>query len=300
MEPVDKNFLNQNGLEVVRALGSGGYGTVYLVRSQKYNQDFALKQIHKQINITQESEMLSQLDCPNIVRLYGTYTYGNCKYLLEEYCPKTIQDDIITKKAFSKKEIVLFMKGVLNALDFCHSHNISHGDIKPSNFLIDQYGRIKLCDFGLSLGHVDSELCDNYSGSLAFMAPEILVKKPYNRFLSDIWSFGVAFYMIVTKQLPWKGNTKQKLIQSIAYDKIHMKSIKDPQIASVIEKCLQRDPTKRPSPNDLLKHPLFQISDSHISKSILVSTKKVNTYSKLSHCLIKKPIISASRSVAKI
>ena len=299
MEPVDKEFLKENGLEIVKALGSGGYGTVYLVKSQKYNQEFALKQIHKQINITQESEMLSRLDCPNIVRLYGTYTFGNCKYLLEEYCPKTIQDEINDKKHFKKYEIVFFMKGVLNALDFCHSHNISHGDIKPSNFLIDNYGRIKLCDFGLSIGHIDSQLCDNYSGSLCFMAPEVLAKKPYNRFLSDMWSFGVAFYMIITRQVPWRGNSKKQLVQSIAFDKIHLGIIKDHQLASIIEKCLQRDPTKRPSPGELLKHPLFQLSEP-ISKTLLVTSKKNGTYSKFSRCLIKKPIITTSRSTPKI
>ena len=293
LHDVDDAFLAQNGLEMVQSLGSGGYGCVYLVKSQKYNQYFALKQIYKDTQISQESEVLSHLDNPNIVRLYGSYFHDGCRYLIEEYCPKTIQDDMNQLKTFTKQELVFYMKGVLTALDFCHTHNVSHGDIKPSNFLLDSYGRVKLCDFGLSLRADNSELCDLYCGSLAFMAPEILHKKPYNRFSADIWSFGVSFYYMATGRLPWRGTTKSTVVSSIIYDDIKFDNIADPQIASLLKSCLVKDPSKRPTPNELLNTPLFQHSDTVRQRHSMIGSKLTQNHSKLSHPIIKRPVISS-------
>ena len=255
---VDKEFLEQKGLEFVENIGSGGYGSVSLVYSTQYKMQFALKKMHKRNEEDTEVQMLSALDCPNIVRLYKYFYFKGYLYLLMEYCPKSFNNFIREKRVFSRDQIIMYMKDALMAISYCHQKNISHGDIKPSNFLLDQNGRLKLCDFGLAMENWQES--HSFCGSPLFMAPELFRHEPYDSFKADVWSFGVSFYWIITKTSPWRGTSKAAILNSICNSSIDFTKIHDFEIAKVLHACLRRDPYSRPSVEELLKLPIFQHS----------------------------------------
>ena len=139
-------------------------------------------------------------------------------------------------------------------------------------------------------------MCDLYCGSLPFMAPEILFKKPYNRFAADIWSFGVAFYFMATGRLPWKNRNRGDLISSIVYDNIDFSRLEDEQISTILQSCLIRDPSKRATPSQLLSSPLLACPQVLKSKPNIIASKIMHSYSRITKPFIKKKQIGKSNS----
>ena len=154
-------------------LGNGSYGSVHLVFSKQYNQCFALKKIPFKEFQKVEVDSLAILNHNNIVRLYKYYIVNDYVYLLLEYCPFAVDKLIEEKTILHPHDCISYAYGLLQGLDYCHSKNLAHGDIKPSNFLIDSFGRIKITDFGMAMFKKANGLCDKYSGCFIFMAPEL-------------------------------------------------------------------------------------------------------------------------------
>ena len=151
-----RRTLAEHGYDFKKELGRGGFATVVLVRSQRYDMDFAAKVIQHEgpLNGTVEAEITSLRDLahPNIICLSDWFTNGHHVYLILEYCPNGSLQDILNKNKNLTEPIARsYFRQIVSALSYCHEHGVAHLDIKPANILIDVYGRMKLADFGLSL-----------------------------------------------------------------------------------------------------------------------------------------------------
>lgn len=149
---------------------------------------------------------------------------------------------------------------LLLAMSYLHQHGIIHRDIKPENILIDRLGRIRLCDFGLSI-KTFQEKPRSIVGTLDYMAPELLEgDTSYSTSLCDrldIWSIGVLTYECITGKSPFRGKNEKDVMQRIkdvAYDET---LVTDPLVLDFIRKCLQKDPALRPTVQQLLHHKLL-------------------------------------------
>ena len=220
MFQIDKT-LDEHGYKLENKLGRGGYASVYRVKSEKYACDFVVKvQKHKgDVPIDKENEIraLISLNHPNILCMYEYFADDHYLYLILEYCSGGSLADLVRNHGPLRGEQLTYVcRKVTEGLIACHEAHIAHRDIKPANILIDQYGRPKLSDFGLSDVYEQGSLLKSRAGSLAFLAPEVLRRSEgHDPFKADIWALGVTFYYIATGHLPWKTENTLAMQDSI-------------------------------------------------------------------------------------
>lgn len=163
---------------------------------------------------------------------------------------------------FSEEVIVYILREILSALFHMHKNNQIHRDLKPLNVMLTTDGKIKLGDFGLAAQLVNDEYYQKeIKGTPKWMAPEILITKPYNE-LTDIWSLGIIAYELAIGQNPYQGMTLNRIMYTAKNSPAP--KIKDSQgkfssefLDFVNNKCLVKNPAKRADCYDLLAHPLL-------------------------------------------
>jgi len=242
-----------NGYVFNKEIGVGGFSTVYLVRSVKFEMDFVAKVIHKKLSNTDiawksyltETTNLCKLDHPNIIRLYEAFPNEDSLIIILEYCPGgSLLDLVRNKGVISEKELFSLMVQVVDAMIHLTKCGIVHHDIKPQNILLDPFNRPKLADFGLS-SKAGSDKSHLYQGTWTFLAPEVIKKTPYDPIPADIWSLGVTMFFCLTGRLPFLGTTVKELETSIVSGYFEMPSNISSDCSLLIRGMLQIVPSKR-------------------------------------------------------
>ncbi|EAY18943.1 CAMK family protein kinase [Trichomonas vaginalis G3] len=168
------------------------------------------------ISYKREVESLVQFDHPHIVKVYDVFSSETEMFIILEYCSGGSLESIVKSgKKITPKALFQYSKEISDAIYYIHSNGYEHCDIKPSNILLDQFGRIKLADFGLCCPCDDTTTKKQYCGSLSFMSPESLVGKSCDPFKNDVWAFGVTLYYIIKRKLPFKGDNLPDLLRDI-------------------------------------------------------------------------------------
>lgn len=266
MDGSELEFLESNNIVYQNVIAHGGFGTIYLVFSLQYQQFFALKKIPENRFNKAEIDCLMEIVHPNIISLYKYYTFNYHIYLLMEYCPYDLYNLLKREQSICDEQLKRYCYDILQGIKACHDRNISHSDIKPSNFLIDKYGRIKVCDFGLSVMSYDCNSCQIFRGTMYYMAPEILLQKSYNAIKADIWALGVTFYYLSTQTYPFFGNNRKELIKEVTTGLLPIFKVHNSGLRQVITACLQMDPNNRPSVDELLELPYFESIRANIAR----------------------------------
>ncbi len=207
--------------ELVRRLGRGGMGIVYLARraDQEFEQRVALKVIKRGMDSEEivarfryERQILANLDHPNIARLYdGGTTSDGLPYFAMEYVEgEPIRGYCADRRLGTRERLGLFL-AVCDAVQFAHQNLVVHRDLKPANILVTPEGTVKLLDFGIAklLGAAPSPLTQMPGvGPLTpeYASPEQLRGEPVTT-ASDVYSLAVLLYQLLTGQLPYGGDT---------------------------------------------------------------------------------------------
>jgi serine/threonine protein kinase len=251
------NTLNDHGYELRAIIGSGGYAECYEVFSSQYQEHFVCKTISllgtnsnaKKRSFEKELIALSTMTHPNIVKIYQTFQTDSHLFLILEYCKNGDMDKFIRYRGPIKdtRKLFNFVHGILCALCFIEERGIAHKDIKPSNILLDTYGRPKLADFGLAEFTDKNKLCEDYNGSLVFVAPEVLSQKPYDPMKADIWSFGVTLYFFCTSRYPFACNEREALKKAIRAGTFDIPRNMNKTMRKLITGCIQTIPENRTS-----------------------------------------------------
>ena len=173
-----------------------------------------------------------------------------------------------TRDSISEKEAVLVLYQLLKALDYIHSMDIIHRDVKLENLLIDKDHKIKLCDFGWCSDARDNKrniLCGTYE----YMAPEV-VKSQYYGCKVDIWSLGVVAFELIHKHSPFKSPDREVLLSNITRGNYYIDSSVTEIYSSFIRSCLEVNPINRSSASELLQHPIFDdVKHNMLSRSTI-------------------------------
>lgn len=212
-KPLKKGQLIHNRYRILSKIGEGGMGIVYKVEDRliRNSDPLALKLISldklvdsEMINFFKhEFLLLTELKHPNLAKVYDFGAYESDYFFTSEYiegvelfeytedCSIDILYDLIVQ--------------VARALDYIHSHGYIHNDIKPSNIMVTSDAQVKLIDFGIvSTENFVQE--NSFMGSINFVSPEKVVGKKVDR-RSDLYSLGVTLYYIVTRELPFSGDS---------------------------------------------------------------------------------------------
>ena len=242
-----KETLRMHRYEYRDQVGAGGYGTVFLVWSMKYNELFVAKRIPIKATdgITSEVESLMNLQHPNIINMYEYWVEDNVLYIILEYCPNgSLKDVLKATGPLTPQQLWQTCKDITAAIEFCHSNNIVHRDIKPANLLIDKYNRIKLCDFGLSAQ--GDALVNAQIRSPAYMSPEALSgRKNVDQFKCDIWALGVTFFELATGVLPWASRTFQDMRREILSGLQSHPKLRDYSLVKLLKQMMDLNPESR-------------------------------------------------------
>lgn len=247
---------------VIRQIGSGGMGQVYLAQNRDINQLVAIKSLHPQYannaalraRFKQEAEMLSSLNHPNIVKFLNYVENANGVFLIMEYVEGDTLEDFINKKngLIVEKRAYPMMCEILDAFSYAHHRGIVHRDIKPSNIFLNKDGQIKVMDFGIA--QILSETGDDSSkqrmGTPEYMSPEQVYGHTVDQ-RSDIYSLGILFHQMLTGRAPYDSTTLSEL-------EIKRRVISDPLprlktyypyisegLQKVVDKATDKDPKHR-------------------------------------------------------
>ncbi|OHS94648.1 CAMK family protein kinase [Tritrichomonas foetus] len=238
-------------------IGSGGFAAVYIITSIKFETKFVAKVILPQSknmlsaweSFDSEVNSLLKLDFPNIIRLYDHFTENGYFFLILEYCSHgSLYDEVRECGPLTGVRLLSVCQQLIAAVYNAHSNNIAHRDIKPHNILFDEFGRVKLADFGISVSTDNNDIIKNYKCSPAFAAPEVLKKEPHDFFKADLWSLGVTLYFATTGQLPFKYHEPHQMVRVISQVGINITRTMMPSyIFDIIKNLLIYDPAERGS-----------------------------------------------------
>jgi serine/threonine protein kinase/tetratricopeptide (TPR) repeat protein len=251
--------------EIVKLLGEGGMGQVYLAYDQRLARNVAIKVYSTDsyrnrdqlVRFIREARAASALNHPNICTVYEIDPEHEPPYIAMEYVEGRSLADIIANRRIGVEQAIDIMIQVGDGLAKAHEAGIVHRDIKPENIIISESGVAKLVDFGIAkkvLASADDRTERRLShagmiiGTISYMSPEQARGKEVDA-RSDIWSMGVIFYELLTGELPFKGETPGDIISEILRSdppsaKTHDSRISE-EINRVIVKTLAKEKDER-------------------------------------------------------
>jgi formylglycine-generating enzyme required for sulfatase activity len=231
---------------VIRVLGQGGFGRVYLAHDTELDREVAIKVPRRtdtarlvDVGIyLREARTLARLSHPHIVPVYdvGRTPDGQC-YVVSKYMDGGDLAGRLSQGRPSFAESAELVAAVCEALHYTHIHDLFHRDIKPANILLDAQGVPYLADFGLALRDEDLGIGAGYVGTSAYMSPEQARGEAHRvDGRSDIFSMGIVFYELLTRRRPFRGRSPREIRQQI----IHAEPRPPRQIDDTIPAELER------------------------------------------------------------
>jgi len=213
--------------QVLRAIGRGGMGTVWLCRDEVLGREVAVKQIGalpgesatETKRAMREARSAASVNHPNAVAVYDVVDHDGGPWLVMEYVEgETLADEISRDGRLSPQRVAEIGAQLAGALARAHERRIVHRDIKPGNVLIDKAGRPKISDFGIARGHGDEQLTQVgfITGTPGYLSPE-LARGGDPHSASDVWALGATLYAAVEGQTPYEPRSNPiALLRAIA------------------------------------------------------------------------------------
>ncbi|XP_069751553.1 ribosomal protein S6 kinase alpha-1 isoform X2 [Narcine bancroftii] len=242
--------------ELLKVLGQGSFGKVFLVRKIKVpdsGQLYAMKVLKKatlkvrdRVRTKLERDILVDVNHPFIVKLHYAFQTEGKLYLILDFLRG---GDLFTRLSkevmFTEEDVKIYLAELALALDHLHSLGIIYRDLKPENILLDEEGHIKLTDFGLSKEAVDHEKkAYSFCGTVEYMAPEVVNRRGHTH-SADWWSYGVLMFEMLTGSLPFQGKDRKDTMTLILKAKLGMPQFLSPEAQSLLRALFKRNPANR-------------------------------------------------------
>ena len=266
--------------EMLDDLGEGIFGSVKLGVEKKTKERVAIKIIKKKKAKPSDIELVrTEIDImklchhPNVVHLLDHFENADYIFIVMEYIRGGRLTDYMKEKKFhfSEKRAAEIIYEIAIGVKYLHKYGIIHRDLKPDNIMLTESndkGHIKIMDFGLSKILGKKEKTSDGFGTLTFVSPEVLIRKPYNKEI-DIWSIGVILYLILSGDLPFddEEDDEQKIAKSIVYNEVEFPSKKfgnkSKEVIELIKRCLTKEPKDRIKIDEIIKSDWIQSNIIH-------------------------------------
>jgi serine/threonine-protein kinase len=229
--------------QILKTLGSGGFGTVYLVRDTWIDKKLAIKVPHKQNGefdeLLREPRLLAALDHANIVSIVTAEKAADYFFIVMEFVEgESLEARIQRDKGVDLPTATDFSRQIAAAVDYAHRQGVLHRDLRPGNVLVTPEGRIKITDFGTSRFLEVSDRASTIIGSPPYMAPEQFEGRAV--FASDVYSIGVIMYEMMTGVLPYFSANPRQLEKMAASGRFVRPRDHNRAIPSEIEEIIVR------------------------------------------------------------
>nr|XP_056712645.1 serine/threonine-protein kinase Nek5 [Euleptes europaea] len=287
--------------EIVKKIGEGAFGKVFLARGKEDNQQCVIKEVNltkmprKEKESSQEEvALLAKMKHPNIVAFYSSLQEKNKLFIIMEYCNG---GDLMKKikqqrgMLFEEDKILDWFVQISLGLKHVHDRKILHRDVKAQNIFLSNNGMIaKLGDFGIARTLSDTmEFACTCVGTPYYLSPEICENCPYNN-KTDIWSLGCVLYELCTLKHPFEGTNIHQLMLRICRGHFVPVSTKySYDLRTLISQLFKTAPRNRPSINSILRKPFLEKRiKKHLSPKVMEE--------EFSHTVIhrKRPLASVS------
>ena len=262
--------------QVLREIGRGGMGVVYLARDARLERDVAIKALPEDLakdpvgleRFEREARAIAGLSHQNIAGIYGIEEQDGAKYLILEYIDGLTLADRLDAGPLPLEEAMQVAVQIAAGIEAAHETGIIHRDLKPANIKIDTDDLVKILDFGLARADEGSSSTgmsfdgptihqDNPQppptmegmilGTAAYMSPEQARGRRVDK-RTDIWAFGVILYEMLVGSNPFKGETATDSIGAVIHKDIDLSKLPSGTPSSVhhvLTRCLERDKSKR-------------------------------------------------------
>jgi serine/threonine protein kinase len=257
---------------VLQKIGAGGMGVVYQGLDTHLDRLVALKILpqesvadsERRRRFAQEAKAASALNHPNIITVYDIDNADGVDFIAMEYVEGRTLEQLIGRHGMPLKQALAYATQIADAMSKAHAAGIIHRDLKPTNIMITGDDQVKILDFGLAklvaMGGLEdgalaaSTLSETLTkegrllGTAAYMAPEQAEGKPVDA-RSDIFSFGLVLYEMLTGRRPFRGDTKMAMITAMLHEEPTPPRQIVPELPAEVERvvmrCLRKDPQRR-------------------------------------------------------
>ncbi|XP_069343879.1 ribosomal protein S6 kinase alpha-2 isoform X2 [Eulemur rufifrons] len=263
--------------ELLKVLGQGSYGKVFLVRKVKGSdagQLYAMKVLKKatlkvrdRVRSKMERDILAEVNHPFIVKLHYAFQTEGKLYLILDFLRG---GDLFTRLSkevmFTEEDVKFYLAELALALDHLHGLGIIYRDLKPENILLDEEGHIKITDFGLSKEAIDHDKrAYSFCGTIEYMAPEVVNRRGHTQ-SADWWSFGVLMFEMLTGSLPFQGKDRKETMALILKAKLGMPQFLSVEAQGLLRALFKRNPCNRlgagiDGVEEIKRHPFFVTVD---------------------------------------
>jgi tetratricopeptide (TPR) repeat protein len=270
---------------ILKTLGQGGMGEVYLAADEKLDRRVALKTVPRELaddpirrkRFERESKVLAALNHPNIVTVHAIEEAGGHSFLVMELIEGTTLSGRIPYGGMEDPEVLGLAVPIAEAVAAAHAAGVVHRDLKPDNVMIRDDGLVKVVDFGLSRlepmtiagGLEHSQTGDltaegHVVGTMHYMSPEHLEGRRVDA-RSDVFSLGIVLYEMITGSRPFRGTGPLSIATAILRDEPEEPALPDSEqrgrLVPVIRRCLEKNPDRRFQNAGDLRDALLAIRD---------------------------------------
>lgn len=241
---------------IIRSLGEGGMANVYEAEDLVQKRRVTLKMLRFDLQddprsverFHKEANSLTKLDNPHIVQIYDFGNDHGVPYLIMEYVKGTdLKTYLKEHYPLSCEKVVDIMEQILSAVESAHRIGIIHRDLKPQNILIDNYGKVKVTDFGISIAAMESATITKTNtmiGSVHYISPEqargsIITKQ------SDIYSLGIILFELLTGKVPFEGQTAVSIAVKHYQDNLPSARKINPKVPQALENVILHATAKK-------------------------------------------------------
>lgn len=255
--------------EIIRELGKGGMGEVYLAEDTSLKRQVAIKVLPQRVardkerlaRFEREARLLASLNHQNIATIHGLEKSNDFRFLVMEFVEGDTLADRLKKGLLPLDNSLDICQQIVEGLELAHEKGIIHRDLKPANIKVTPEGKVKILDFGIakvlqdkvSESDTSKAISDEMTepgvilGTAAYMSPEQAQGKVVDK-RTDIWAFGCLFFECLTGKRPFQGQSSSETMASILKDEPDWNALPaetDVTIQKLIARCLNKDPAMR-------------------------------------------------------
>nr|XP_002731770.1 PREDICTED: serine/threonine-protein kinase PLK2-like isoform X1 [Saccoglossus kowalevskii] len=249
-----------------RLLGKGGFARCYELTESTSKVLYAGKIIpktriskpHQRQKLEREIHLHSQLAHHNVVQFLDYFDDDEHVYIILEICnKKSLMHTMRQRKTLTEPEVRFFLLQIIEGIQYLHSQNVIHRDLKLGNILVSDSMEIKLADFGLATRlEFDGDRKRTICGTPNYIAPEVLEKIGHS-YEADIWAIGCVMYTMLVGKPPFEGSTLKETYSRVRNNKYNLPFSLHSSAKDLIKQLLNSKPEDRPGLEEILQHEFF-------------------------------------------